>query len=463
MITYTALSPHPPLLIPEIGGIRIKDVKQTQQGLEELARNLVDSCPETVVFLTPHGNIFSDALSALGDKQLEGDFASFGCHIGSSAGNDLELLKEIESRSNSARVNFIVIDEDLARSNQLQYRLDHGILVPLYYLQQAGLSRVPLVAISIGYLPLMELYSFGGFIRDAAEALGRRIAIVASGDMSHFLKDEGPYQYHPDGARFDARVKELLEQGDVVSFINMPEELRNNAGECGYRSLVIMLGALDGSQFESRMFSYEGTFGVGYLTAGFTPVGERDSLLPVIKQDKMKEIEAKRQQESLPVSWARMTLESYIEKGEIPPAPPEMEELRKQSAGAFVSLKRNGQLRGCIGTISPVYGSLMAEIQHNAIAAATEDPRFSVVEPSELPELVYSVDVLGAPEPTERSQLDPKRYGVIVTAGRRRGLLLPDLEGVDTVEEQLLIALQKAGISPNEKYNIERFEVTRYK
>jgi len=126
-------------------------------------------------------------------------------------------------------------------------------------------------------------------------------------------------------------------------------------------------------------------------------------------------------------------------------------------------LKRNGQLRGCIGTISPVYNNLLAEIQHNAIAAATEDPRFSIVEPAELPELVYSVDVLGESEPAQRSELDPKRYGVIVSDGRRRGLLLPDLEGVDTVEEQLLIALQKAGISPHEKYNIERFEVTRYK
>lgn len=463
MLTYTALSPHPPLLIPEIGGTRLRQVEQTQRGLQEMARQLVDSCPETIVFLTPHGNIFSDAISALGEKRLEGDFASFGGRTGTSTLNDLELLKEIEKRSHDAGINFIVIDEKLAKPNQLQYRLDHGILVPLYYLQEAGLPKIPLVAISIGYLPLMELYKFGGFIRESAEALGKSIAIVASGDMSHFLKDEGPYQYHPDGARFDARVKELLEQGDVISLVNMPEELRNNAGECGYRSLVIMFGALDGRQFQSRVFSYEGTFGVGYLTAGFTPGERRDSLVNDLKQVKMQEIKARRQQESLPVRWARMTLESYIEKGEMAAAPPEMEELRKQRAGAFVSLKRNGQLRGCIGTISPGYGDLVAEIQHNAVAAGTEDPRFSIIEPAELPELVYSVDVLGPPEAAERSQLDPKRYGVIVSSGGRRGLLLPDLEGVDTVEEQLLIALQKAGISPNENYRIERFEVTRYK
>jgi len=169
MITYTALSPHPPLLIPEIGGARLGDVSKTQQGLEEMARQMVDSCPETIVFLTPHGNIFSDALSALGDKELEGDFANFGCNIASSAHNDLELLQEIETRTKMASLNFLVLDEKLARSNRLQHRLDHGILVPLYYLQKAGLPKVSILAISIGYLPLMDLYAFGGLIRDAAD------------------------------------------------------------------------------------------------------------------------------------------------------------------------------------------------------------------------------------------------------------------------------------------------------
>ena len=121
-------------------------------------------------------------------------------------------------------MNFLVIDQELAQPNHLQYRLDHGILVPLSYLQQAGLPTIPVLAISIGYLPLLELYAFGGIIRDAAAALGKRVAIVASGDMSHYLKSEGPYEYNPDGARFDASVRQLLARGDVLSFGTYPRK-----------------------------------------------------------------------------------------------------------------------------------------------------------------------------------------------------------------------------------------------
>jgi AmmeMemoRadiSam system protein A len=143
--------------------------------------------------------------------------------------------------------------------------------------------------------------------------------------------------------------------------------------------------------------------------------------------------------------------------------PEELKEISKQRAAAFVSLKKGGQLRGCIGTILPLHDNLMEEIRENAISAGTRDPRFPAVRPEELEQLEYSVDVLSKPEPATREELDPSRYGVIVSRGHKRGVLLPDLEGVDTVEEQLEIALQKADISRNQGYGIERFEVIRYK
>ncbi len=464
MITYAALSPHPPLLIPEIGGERIQDVAATVAGIEYMAKELVDSYPETVVFITPHGNVFSDAISALSEPGLEGDFSNFGNHNKrTSYQNDSELLQEISQRASSANINFILLDKDTALYNQLNPRLDHGIMLPLYYLQKAGLSDVKVVAISVAYISLLELFNFGTLIRDAAEALGRRVAIMASGDMSHRLKDEGPYDYHPDGQRFDAEVKKLLAAGDVQSFLDMPEQLRENAGECGYRSLVMMFGALDGRKITSRVFSYEGPFGVGYLTAGFIPGEECKSMFPALQQKQRDEIRVSRENESIPVRWARMILENYTRNGTMPPLPPDMKEMRGQRAGAFVSLKKNGQLRGCIGTTAPVYGDLAQEIAHNAISAGSRDPRFAPVEAAELDDIIYSVDVLGAAEPCSREDLEPKKYGVIVSKGGRRGLLLPDLEGVDTAEEQLYIALNKAGISPSEDYKIERFEVIRYK
>lgn len=139
------------------------------------------------------------------------------------------------------------------------------------------------------------------------------------------------------------------------------------------------------------------------------------------------------------------------------------EELREHRAGAFVSIKKSGQLRGCIGTIQAVQFCLAEEIIENAISASVRDPRFSPVEPEELEYLVISVDVLGEPEEiSSPEELDPERYGVIVTKGRKRGLLLPNLEGIDTVEEQIAIAKQKAGIGEREEVELQRFEVVRH-
>ena len=134
-----------------------------------------------------------------------------------------------------------------------------------------------------------------------------------------------------------------------------------------------------------------------------------------------------------------------------------------KAAGTFVSLHAHGQLRGCIGTTAPTTANVAWEIIQNAVSAGVRDPRFPPVGKDELDQLKYSVDVLGEPEPiSSPAQLDVKRYGVIVSCGNRRGLLLPDLDGVDTVEQQIDIARQKGGISSREKYTLERFEVVRH-
>ena len=163
------------------------------------------------------------------------------------------------------------------------------------------------------------------------------------------------------------------------------------------------------------------------------------------------------------VKLARQAVESYVQKNVVI-KPGELAPEMKERAGVFVSLKKHGQLRGCIGTFEPTQSCVAEEIIQNAISSATDDPRFSPVNPSELGSLDYSVDVLTHPEAVEdRSQLDPKKYGVIVAAGGRRGLLLPDLEGVDSVDTQISICRQKAGIMPAEPVKLYRFEVRRYR
>jgi AmmeMemoRadiSam system protein A len=160
---------------------------------------------------------------------------------------------------------------------------------------------------------------------------------------------------------------------------------------------------------------------------------------------------------------AKAAVESYISQGKLP-KPEELTAEMKGRAGVFVSIKKNGQLRGCIGTFEPTRANVAEEIIYNAVSSATDDPRFSPVRASELPELDYSVDILTRPEPvSSKDQLDPKKYGVIVERGFRRGLLLPDLEGVDTVDEQIRICRLKSGISDDEPVKLYRFEVRRYR
>jgi len=163
------------------------------------------------------------------------------------------------------------------------------------------------------------------------------------------------------------------------------------------------------------------------------------------------------------VDLARRTIETHVRGAKQIEPPAEVSPELQQRAGAFVSLHANGELRGCIGTIEPAQPNLALEVIHNAILAATRDPRFPPVTPHELPALEISVDVLGAPEPIlSLAELDPKKYGVIVQSGFRRGLLLPDLEGVDTAECQVDIARRKAGIERQEPVELFRFQVQRH-
>ena len=345
--------------------------------------------------------------------------------------------------------------------------LDHGVLIPLSYLRRAGLT-CPIVRLGLSGFSPLDHYRLGVCIARAAGALGRRAVFVASGDLSHKLKADGPYGFAPQGPAFDEAVTAAMASGDFLSFLTMDPALCERAAECGLRSFQIMAGALDGLAVAPRLLSHEGTFGVGYAVALF-PVTGRDGSRryeAAYRQARRAALAKRRAEEDPWVKLARLSLETYVNTGKRLDRLPEglPEELTGRRAGAFVSLHLNGQLRGCIGTISPTAGSVAEEIVGNAVSAGVRDPRFPAVRPEELEELEYSVDVLGQPEPVaSAAQLDPARYGVIVTCGGRRGLLLPDLDGVDTVEEQVRIACRKGGIRGDDPYTLERFQVVRHR
>lgn len=457
-IVLGALLPHPPLLVPEIGGGDLRRVRKTQEATRRVGALVSEASPDVLVLISPHAPLARDAITILACKELKGDFGAFGAaQVSFSFENDLKLVGEITRKAKE--VGVATFELETARS------LDHGTLVPLYYIREAGVD-VPLVVMGFSFISPLELYAFGRAVQSALRALGRHGCVVASGDLSHRLLPGAPAGYHPQGEVFDRQIMSQLHSMDIRGILETDPVLLENAGECGYRSIVILLGTLDGFEVRSEVLSYEGPFGVGYGICVFFP-GERSrhrELLGKLLGEREEIIRELRGRESAPVRLARQAVEAYVLHGRVIDPPAELPVELSGRAGVFCSIKKHGELRGCIGTIQPVEENIAREVIRNAIAAACEDPRFSPVEPHELGDLVYSVDILSPPERVSSiSDLDPKRYGVIVKRGARRGLLLPDLEGIDDVETQVEIARRKAGIGSTEEVELYRFEVTRYR
>lgn len=464
-IVHCGVCPHPPIAVPEVGGEEASMVSDTQEALLELGRRLKKSGAETVVIISPHAPIFRDVIGINMSPLLKGDLGSFRAgNVRYMMENDLGMAREINKQAADLGMTVVELTETEERQYGISLRLDHGVIVPLYFLRKAKLET-PLVHVSMALGDPQKLYLFGVAVRRAAESLGRRVALLASGDMSHGLTRDAPSGYMPRGKDFDSLMVRLLAIPDVEGIVKMDPGLIAQAGECGYHSIVMMLGALDGYDVKAEVLSYEGPFGVGYLVASLEPAGvnPEKSLLKKMQAAQQAAISMRQAGESYLVKLARDTLESYV-SGSPPPEPGEAPDEFQKRAGVFVSIKKHGNLRGCIGTIQPTRSNIVEEVAANAISAGMNDPRFQPVRKDELGELDYSVDVLQPPEPVAGlHELDSVRYGVIVRSGRRSGLLLPNLEGINTPGEQVDIARQKAGIRPDEPVKLERFEVIRYK
>jgi len=445
------LFPHPPIIVPPVGKGKEFEAEATINACRESARQIARLDPETLVILSPHAPLFRDYVYIYDRPRLSGSFAKFGAPEAC-----LEFSQDTELRS--AIVSLLEkegIDSgslaNVPAGDEGGPELDHGALVPLYFIREECPS-VRIVVMASAAFGVKDLQRIGAVLGRAAIQTGRRVCILASGDMSHRVNKESPYGAVPEGAVFDAAVTRALAASDIQSLLSIDPSLREKAGECGYGSIVILCGAFGHQPLTSALIGYEAPFGIGYCVASFTP-GQSD----------------------LRVRIARFALESYVRSGkgvrlsdlselcvESNDAPV-LESLETGRSGVFVSLKKYGDLRGCIGTTSPTTACVAEEIIQNAISAAIHDPRFESVTADELALLEMSVDVLGAAVPVlARGELDPAVWGVIVSHNGRRGLLLPDLEGVDTVESQLAIACRKAGIDPRQPYTIEKFTVTRY-
>ena len=454
--------PHPPLIVPDVGRGQEQQIAATIRGYQKVAEDIALLSPDTIIVSSPHSVMYADYFHISPGKEATGSFVQFRApQVKFREQYDTELVNTICALADERHF-------PAGTMGERDRYLDHGTMVPLYFIRQKY-DGFKLVRIGLSGLALSKHYELGLIIKEAVERTGRRVVYVASGDLSHKLQSYGPYGLSPEGPQYDEQIMHVMGTADFGKLLEFDETFCEKAAECGHRSFVIMAGALDGTAVEAKKLSHEDVTGVGYGICEFFPkeaAGPDESrcFLSSFLERKAAECKEQREKEDPYVSLARRSLEQYIltrKEISIPDALPE--EMMKDRAGVFVSIHEHGRLRGCIGTIQPVTECIAREIIRNAISASTQDPRFDPIGPDELQWLQINVDVLGAPEPINgMDELDVKRYGVIVTKGRKRGLLLPDLDGVDTVEQQVSIAKQKAGISPKESVELSRFEVIRH-
>ena len=451
--------PHPPMIVPQVGRGSEKQILKTIQAYETVAAEIAEIRPETIIVTSPHAVLYVDYFHVSPGKQATGDFGRFRApEVSFRVRYDTELVKAVCRLAKEK-------DFPAGELGERDRQLDHGTMVPLYFVEQQY-QDYQLIRIGLSGLSLAKHYEFGMILRQAVEQTGRRTVLIASGDLSHKLQTYGPYGFAPEGPEYDRRIMDTAGRAAFGEMLEFEESFCDKAAECGHRSFVILAGVMDGMSVESKVYSHEDITGVGYGICSFRPICENEErrFLDRYRAAQEEKLRQRRSGEDPFVRLARETVESYVTERKLPDVPDwATAEMKQKRAGVFVSIHKEGKLRGCIGTFLPTKGNIALEIISNAVSASTIDPRFDPVRPEELKWLEINVDVLSAPEQISgRDELDVRKYGVIVSCGSRRGLLLPDLDGVDTVDEQVKIAMKKGGIRENEPYTLERFEVIRH-
>lgn len=432
----SVVTPHPPLIIPEIGRGDERQISDTIAAMEEISKRIALLKPDTIVVVSPHTTLYADYFHVSPGEVAAGNFANFGQpQVKLRVDYDTELRGEIIEEAEKARL-------PLGDAGETDPNLDHGTLIPLYFIAKEW-PDFKVIRLGFSGLSAETHREVGQVLAKVFARSEKRIVFVASGDLSHKLKADGPYGFVKEGPEFDQSIVEIFKQGSLQDIFGLDDRMCDKAAECGLRSFQILAGLYQGEEVESELLSYEGPFGVGYAVAYLAG------------------IEAKK---NLYIELARQSVEHYVKTGRVLNLPEDLPpELIERRAACFVTLNSQGRLRGCIGTLEPYRENLAIEIIENAVSACSKDPRFFPVQERELEDLQISVDVLSEPEKiSSADKLDVKRYGVIVKSGYKSGVLLPNLDGVNTVEEQVSIAKDKAGIRANESFELWRFEVVRH-
>src|SRR5678815_1192850 len=260
-LVFSGIAPHPPIMVPEVGRDAISEVCRSIDAMAELTRRVIANGAETVILISPHAPLEQDSFVAYQGPRVRGNFSSFRAPgVELDAAVDQELLAAISSCGSEG--NYTVVE----LTNRY---LDHGTAVPLYFLHRNGWEgRV--VALGYSFLSNEDHVQFGSCIGKAISDVGRPVALIASGDLSHRLKPDAPAGYNPTAYIFDYEIVDALRSNDVNRVVHIDQDLRRLAGECGYRSMLIAVGATQELPLQCEVLNYEAPFGVGYMVAQLT-------------------------------------------------------------------------------------------------------------------------------------------------------------------------------------------------
>jgi len=258
-LVFSAIVPHPPILIPSIGKEHIDSITATKSALEHLEQDLYATKPDTLIIISPHGQIQADSFTININAEFRADFKSFGdfTTVDTFDGDTTLLTIDKERISDQVPINII---SDPA--------LDHGVSIPLYYLTR-HLPNIRIIPIGFSFLDNQSHLAFGQALKETILSTDKRVAVIASADLSHCLTEKSPLPFNPAGKEFDDTMMRLLANRDTTAITNLDQQLVERAGECGLRSIIILLGTLSGMNYQSEIISYEAPFGVGYPVVRF--------------------------------------------------------------------------------------------------------------------------------------------------------------------------------------------------
>lgn len=462
--------PHPPLAIEKIGEGKEKIIKKTVENYRDIAERIAQYRPHTIIFITPHGNVFDKQIALIDKPILRGDFALFGYQeLEKEKKVNQGLVQLIYNQLNEEEHSCIRLDRE---DRHIELVIDHGVLVPMWFIDEKY-SDYQMVHITTSGQSIGDHYKMGVKLEAVLSEVDEKIVVICSGDLSHALKADGPYEYSHYGHEYDTKVIEAINKQAPEGLLSLTLEEESGAAQCGLRSFLMGFGMVDGYAYDSKVLSYEGPFGVGYLIGYISSHKSKlgPSQLDLIKAIEIENHRKKVELEDAYIKVARKSIETYVKTSRMLDFNTikslidgkTLKALRSQKAGAFVTIYKNGELRGCIGTLEPSADSLLEEIQYNSISACSSDPRFNPITESELTKLDIKVDRLFEPEViTDLTQLDVIKYGLIVVQGDKSGVLLPNLEGIDSVLKQITIAKEKAGIKGENNLYYYRFRVERH-